>query len=52
MCIRDRVDSDYLKDRVSILEKLYFNLYEKSKDSEITPMSIDENLSLIHIFKS
>ena len=43
----DLVDSDYLKDRVSILEKLYFNLYEKSKDSEITPMSIDENNNVI-----
>lgn len=43
----DLVDSDYLKDRVSILEKLYFILYEKAKDSEITPMSIDENNNVI-----
>ena len=43
----DLVDSDYLKDKISILERLYYNLYEKSKDSEITPMSIDADNNVI-----
>lgn len=43
----DLVDSDYLKDKISILERLYYNLYEKSKNSEITPMSIDVDNNVI-----
>ena len=43
----DLVDGDYLKDRIRMLERLYYNLYEKAKDSEVTPMSIDENNQVI-----
>lgn len=43
----DLVDGDYLKDRIRMLERLYYNLYEKAKDSEVIPMSIDENNQVI-----
>ena len=39
----DLVDSDYLKDKTKVLESLYYNLYEKAKDSDVVPMTIDED---------
>ena len=43
----DLVDSDYLKDKTKVLESLYYNLYEKAKDSEVESMAIDENNHVI-----
>lgn len=43
----DLVDGDYLKDKVNVLERLYYNLYEKARNIEVTPMSIDENNQVI-----
>lgn len=41
------VDNDYMKDKIRVLEKLYYSLYEKAKDSEIEPMVIDKDNRVI-----
>ncbi len=43
----DLVDGDYLKDKVNVLERLYYNLYEKAKDSDVESMSIDEDNQVV-----
>lgn len=43
----DLVDSDYLKDKVRMLERLYYNLYEKAKDSDVASMSIDADNQVV-----
>lgn len=40
-------DDNTLKEKIIALENLYYSLYEKSKESEITPMMIDETNHVI-----
>lgn len=37
------VDNSSLKNKIRMLERLYYNLYEKAKDSDVVPMTIDED---------
>ena len=41
------VNNSQLKSKVRMLERLYYNLYERARNSEVTPMSIDENNQVI-----
>ena len=41
------VDNSQLKSKVRMLERLYYNLYERARNSEVKPMSIDENNQVI-----
>ena len=41
------VNNSQLKSKVRMLERLYYNLYERARNSEVKPMSIDENNQVI-----
>ena len=44
---QDLIDNSSLKNKIRMLERLYYSLYRKARDSEVVPMTIDEDNRVI-----